>query len=174
MIDEKKPEWSQFEWQRRLETIETESSSFDRSDPSWWDIRARWCCCIRMTLITPMSSAMAEITDTGRQTTLSLGRCLRHLYVDQLGFLPGVIGDPRMIFLRSSPWPRALDSLQQVFTGLYPPDKRKGALTKPTIVTRRLIDETLLPNEEHCERLIELIKAFSKRTAQRCEWAQSK
>ena len=112
---------------------------------------------------------MAEITDKGRQTTLSLGRRLRHLYVHQLGFLPDVVSDPRMIYLRSSPWPRAMESLQQVFTGLYPAETRNRAFPRPTIVMRRLIDETLLPNEVYCERFIQLAKAFSKRTAIKCE-----
>ena len=112
---------------------------------------------------------MAELTDKGRQTTLSLGRRLRHLYVHQLGFLPDVLSDPNMIYLRASPFPRALDSLQQAFTGLYPAGKRDRAFPRPTIVTRRLIDETLMPNEIYCERLIQLIKAFSKRTANKCK-----
>lgn len=112
---------------------------------------------------------MAELTDKGRQTTLSLGRRLRHLYVHQLGFLPEVVSDSNMIYLRSSPWPRALESLQQAFTGLYPADKRHRAFPRPIIVTRRLIDETLMPNEDHCERLVQLIKAFSKRAANKCK-----
>ena len=125
----------------------------------------QWCI---MLLITT-SSNMAELTDKGRQTTLSLGRRLRHLYVLQLGFLPDLISDPNMIYLRSTPWPRTLESLQQVFTGLYPTDKRISTFPRPTIVMRRLVDETLLPNEDHCKRFIQLAKAFSKRTADRCE-----
>ena len=115
------------------------------------------------------SSNMAEITDRGRQTTLDLGRRLRHLYVHDLAFLPDTIRDTNMVYLRSSPWPRALDSLQQVFTGLYPPEKRDGAFHRPTIVTRRLDEETLMPNEDFCERFIQLAKAYSRRTADRCE-----
>lgn len=114
-------------------------------------------------------SAMAELTDKGRQTTLSLGRHLRHLYVHQLGFLPDVIRDPNTIYLRSSPFPRALDSLQQAFIGLYPAEKRHRAFSRPTIVTRRLNDETLLPNEIYCERFVQLILAFSKRAANKCK-----
>ena len=120
-------------------------------------------------LITIFTSAMAELTDKGRQTSLSLGRRLRHLYVHQLRFLPDVVSDPNMIYLRSSPFPRALESLQQAFTGLYPAEKRHRAFPRPTIVTRRPIDETLMPNEDYCERFIQLIKAFSKRTANKCK-----
>ena len=113
---------------------------------------------------------MAELTDRGRQTTLNLGRRLRHLYRHQLGFLPETISDVNMVYLRSSPWPRTLDSLQQVFTGLYPPAKRDRTVARPMIVTRRLEEEILMPNEDHCERFIQLAKAFSKRTADRCEY----
>ena len=112
---------------------------------------------------------MAELTDRGRQTTLGLGRRLRHLYVRQLGFLPETVSDVDMVYLRSSPWPRTLDSLQQVFTGLYPPGKRESAFGRPAIVTRRLHEETLMPNEDYCQRFIQLAKAFSRRTADRCK-----
>ena len=113
---------------------------------------------------------MAELTDQGRQTTLNLGRRLRHLYVHQLGFLPETIRDANTVYLRSSPWPRALDSLQQVFTGLYPPEKRDCSFPRPIIVTRRPDEETLMPNEDYCERFIQLAKAFSQRTAERCTY----
>ena len=126
--------------------------------------------CIQPDLTPVPNSNMAELTDHGRQTTLNLGRRLRHLYVHQLGFLPDTVSDANMVYLRSSPWPRTLDSLQQVFTGLYPPAKRDRAHPRPTIVMRRLADETLMPNEDYCERFIQLAKAFSKRTADRCEF----
>lgn len=112
---------------------------------------------------------MADITDRGRQTTLNLGRRLRHPDVHGLGFLPETIRDANMVYLRSSSLPRALDSLQQVFTGLYPPEKRDGAFQRPTIVTRRPEDETVMPNEDFCESFIQLAKAFSRRTADKCE-----
>ncbi len=125
----------------------------------------QWC----IMLLIAISSNMAELTDKGRQTTLSLGRRLHHLYVHQLDFLPNLDSDPNMIYLRPSPWPRTLESLQQVFTGLYPTDKRNPAFPRPTIVMRRPVDKTLMPNEDHCERFIQSAKAFSKRTAHRCK-----
>lgn len=115
-------------------------------------------------------SAMAELTDKGRQSMLDLGSRLRHLYVHQLGFLPETISRSNTIYLRSSPFPRALHSLQQAFTGLYPPNKRDKALPPPTIVTRTLTEETLLPNEDYCQRFIQLIRAYSQRTAQTCKF----
>lgn len=116
------------------------------------------------------SSNLAELTDKGRQTTLDLGYRLRHLYVDQLRFLPATISDWTMIYLRASPFPRTLESVQQTFSGLYPSQMRAAALPRPTIVTRTLGDETLLPNDDHCQRLMQLSKAFAQRTADRCEY----
>ena len=113
-------------------------------------------------------SDMAELTDKGRQTTLALGDRLRHLYVYQLGFLPEVINDRNTVFLRSSNLPRTLSSLQQTYTGLYPPQYRSSTLEKPTIVLRRLAEETLMPSEDFCPRFVDLIKAYSQRTAARC------
>ena len=99
---------------------------------------------------------------------MDLGRRLRHLYVDQLHFLPDCLTDPNTIYLRSSHFPRALHSLLQVFTGIYPSSVRSSECNKPTVVTSRPSDETLLPNEEFCPRFIELIKAYSDRTAKKC------
>ena len=112
---------------------------------------------------------MAELTDKGRQTTLDLGRRLRELYIHQLGFLPVSLDNPDAIFLRASPYPRALHSLQQVFTGLYPSANRRTGFGNPVVHTSRLSDETLMPNEDFCPRFIELIKAYSKRTARKCD-----
>ena len=60
------------------------------------------------------------MTDKGRETTLALGERLRRLYVDQLGFMPKLMNDSDMIYLRATPIPRALESVQQAFWGMYP------------------------------------------------------
>ena len=111
----------------------------------------------------------SELTDKGRQTTSDLGNHLRRLYVDQLGFLPKNISHSATIYLRASPFPRALDSVQQIFTGLYPPNSRASTFLGPVIFTRTPTEETLLPNEVFCSRFLQLIKAYSQRTAERCE-----
>lgn len=115
-----------------------------------------------------MSSIPGELTDKGRQTSLSLGKRLRHLYVDQLGFLPEKIDKADMIYLRATPMQRALDSVQQTFVGVYPPYQRTADFPGPTIVTRVAKDETLHPNYECCKRLEELASAYGHRTAERC------
>ncbi|PSN74223.1 phosphoglycerate mutase-like protein [Corynespora cassiicola Philippines] len=108
-----------------------------------------------------------ELTDRGRETTLALGQRLRHLYVDQLKFMPNLIADSDMIYLRATPIPRALESLQQTFWGFYPPSARTADFPAPTIITRSPGDETLFPNDTRCQRFAHLTRAFAQRTADR-------
>jgi acid phosphatase len=108
-----------------------------------------------------------ELTDKGRETTLALGQRLRHLYVDQLHFMPQLIADSDMIYLRATPIPRALESLQQAFWGFYPPSARTADFPPPTIVTRTPADETLFPNDGSCRRFALLSRAFGQRAADR-------
>lgn len=107
------------------------------------------------------------LTDTGRRTTLELGERLRTLYIDRLGFLPSAIDSADFIYLRATPVPRALESLQQAFAGLYPAHTRTANFPPPTILVRHLSDETLLPNDSVCRRFAVLTRAFGQRTADR-------
>ena len=106
-----------------------------------------------------------ELTDKGRETTLALGERLRHLYVDQLKFMPKLISDSDMIYLRATPIPRALESVQQAFWGFYPPSARTADFPPPTIITRTPADETLFPNDASCRRFAQLSRAFAQRAA---------
>lgn len=133
---------------------------------------------------------MGALTDLGRATTFALGQRLRHLYVNRLAFLPATFPGPSQtsssggsetgtratavtaagFYLRSTPVPRTIESLQQMFTGLYPPET--GALageTLPpmTILTRAPPEETLYPNDSNCRRLSALARAFAQRAADR-------
>ena len=108
-----------------------------------------------------------ELTDKGRETTLALGKRLRSLYIDRLKFGLSDIDDAKSMYLRSTPIPRALESVQQAFYGLYPPDHRSPTFTVPQIVTRSANDETLFPNEGGCARFAQLAAAFGERTAAR-------
>lgn len=108
-----------------------------------------------------------ELTDKGRETTLALGQRLRHLYVEQLQFMPQLIADSDMIYLRATPIPRALESLQQAFWGFYPPSARTADFPAPTIITRTPADETLYPNDAACRRFALLSRAFAQRAAER-------
>ncbi|KAI4124953.1 MAG: hypothetical protein LQ338_004536 [Usnochroma carphineum] len=115
---------------------------------------------------------LGELTDKGRETTLALGERVRHLYVDQLGFMPKILSDADMIYLRATPMQRALDSVQQAFVGMYPLSARTASFPPPTIITRAPADETLFPNESNCKRFSQLSRAFAQRTADR--WNQTK
>lgn len=123
----------------------------------------------RASSLSLVPSQLGELTDRGRETTLALGERLRHLYVDQLGFMPKIMGDADMIYLRTTPIPRALESMQESFVGMYPSKARTGAFVPPTMITRAPADETLFPNDSNCRRFNQLSRAFGQRTADRCE-----
>ena len=112
---------------------------------------------------------MGMLTDRGRETTTQLGRRLRHLYVDQLGFLSPTISaaNADSLYLRATPIPRALESMQQTFHGLYPTHTRAQDLPPLTVLARPISDETLFPNESNCRRFAVLARAFAQRAAER-------
>ena len=114
-----------------------------------------------------ISSQPGELTTTGRTTTRALGTRLRHLYINQLHFLPDTLTSAHDVTLRSTPIQRALESVQQTYTGLYPPTKRASTLPNPTIVARAMGEETLFPNTGACKRFAELFEAFADRAAKR-------
>ena len=117
---------------------------------------------------TRSSSNLGELTDKGRETTLALGERLRHLYINQLGFMPKLIADADMIYLRATPMPRALESVHETFWGMYPLTARTASFPPPTVITRTPADETLFPNDSNCRRFNQLSRAFAQRTADRC------
>ncbi|WBW70794.1 acid phosphatase [Schizosaccharomyces osmophilus] len=104
-----------------------------------------------------------ELTDIGRITTRNLGEYLRERYINKLGFLPDRIQNANGIYMRATPMTRALESLEHVFAGLYPDEKRQGVV--PTIYTRNWSHENLLPNENNCPRLVQLYEEFAERAA---------
>jgi len=114
---------------------------------------------------------MGSLTDQGRRSTYDLGLRLRHLYVDRLAFLPPSIASTDALYLRATPVPRALESLHQAFSALYPPSARDpgpdGRFPTPAIVTRVPGDETLYPNDGNCRRFAALSRAFAERAADR-------
>ncbi len=78
-----------------------------------------------------------------------------------------MISDSKSIYLRSTPIPRALESVQQAFWGMYPLKSRTADFSEPTILTRAPADETLYPNETNCRRFAQLSRAFAERAASR-------
>jgi acid phosphatase len=85
--------------------------------------------------------------------------------------MPSLIANADLIYLRATPLPRALESVQQTFWGMYPLTSRTAAFPPPTIVTRTPADETLFPNDGNCRRFAQLSRAFAQRTADR--WNES-
>ncbi|KAF2430794.1 phosphoglycerate mutase-like protein [Tothia fuscella] len=145
-------QWDGLKYRRRLETFGPDDGPIIASGPAGeFDAICR----------------PGELTDKGRATTLALGQRLRHLYVDQLGFMPKLIASSDMIYLRATPIPRALESVQQTFWGFYPPNARTADFPAPTIITRSPADETLFPNDSNCRRLAQLTRAFAQRAADR-------
>lgn len=144
--------WDTLAWKRRMETFGANGSPKLAAGPKG-EVDA---------VCQP-----GELTDRGRETTLALGTRLRTLYVNQLGFLPGFMDDKTraQVSLRATPIQRALESVQQTFSGLYPVAARSPGLLPPAIVQRSMQDETLFPNEGGCKRFAELSHAFADRAA---------
>ncbi|UKZ81287.1 hypothetical protein TrVFT333_009059 [Trichoderma virens FT-333] len=144
--------FSELQWRRRLETFGASDAAIPASGPS-----------------NELDSIcdLGMLTDRGRETTYALGSRLRKLYVDHLGFLPASIKDADFLYLRATPIPRALESMQQAFLGLYPPHTRDADFPPLTIVSRSPADETLFPNDSNCRRFAALSRAFAQRAADR-------
>ncbi|KAJ2080201.1 hypothetical protein H4R24_003251 [Coemansia sp. RSA 988] len=71
---------------------------------------------------TAATCGFGQITDLGRQSMTALGAHMRALYVDTLGFLPASLesGGRDGLYLRTTSYTRALESLQHTLGGLYP------------------------------------------------------
>jgi acid phosphatase len=155
-MDNNTSNWSALQWRRRLETFGPDDGPVVASGPQG-EVDA--------------ICNLGELTDQGRRSTHALGRRLRHLYVDQLQFMPSMISDTDMIYLRATPIPRAIESLQETFWGMYPLQTRSVSFPPPTIIIRPPADETLFPNDSNCRRFAQLSRAFAQRTADR--WNKS-
>ncbi|KAK2762265.1 hypothetical protein FQN54_001275 [Arachnomyces sp. PD_36] len=142
--------WDGFNWRRQMERFGENDESLTAVGPEG---ESQGIC------------ALGELTDRGRQTTMALGRRLRHLYVDQLGYMPKIISNTDDMYLRATPIPRALDSMQEALWGMYPPEARTASFPPPVIVSRSLPEETLFPNEGNCRRFRQLSAQFAKRAA---------
>jgi acid phosphatase len=142
--------WDKFQWRRKMEVIGNADEAVIATGPRG---EIEGIC------------QSGELTDKGRETTFALGQRLRHLYVDQLGFMPRTKSDAEDMYLRSSPIPRALESLHQAFWGMYPASARTTNFLSPVIVTRAFADETIYPNEVNCRRFRQLSTDFAQRAA---------
>jgi len=82
--------------------------------------------------------------------------------------MPKIKSDTEDMYLRATTIPRALESLQQAFWGMYPPSARTQDLQPPVIVARSVSEETLFPNESNCRRFRQLARLFADRAAKKC------
>ncbi|CUS06747.1 unnamed protein product [Tuber aestivum] len=152
VVMEPEADWSLLTFQRRMETFGKKGENVVAMGPGG-----------EKDNICPPG----ELTDRGRETTLQLGQRLRHLYVHQLGFLPENLGAQSEYYLRASPVARALESLEQVFTGLYPSANRSPTSPPLAIYTRSFAEENIFPNGASCRRLDQLSIAFAKLAAEK-------
>ncbi|KAJ5648921.1 uncharacterized protein N7484_002644 [Penicillium longicatenatum] len=148
--------WDGFQWRRKIETFGDNDEARVAAGPGG-----------------NLDSICqhGELTDKGRETTYALGQRLRHLYVDQLGFMPKIKEDTEDMYLRATSIPRALESMQQAFWGMYPTSARTQNFPPPVIVARPVNEETLFPNEGNCRRFRQLARLFADRAAAR--WNES-
>ncbi|PWY89987.1 phosphoglycerate mutase-like protein [Aspergillus heteromorphus CBS 117.55] len=154
--------WNGFQWRRKLETVGSKDESVVAVGATG-DIEGIWQ--RRMEGLLTANSQHGELTDKGRETTFALGQRLRHLYVDQLGFMPKIKSDTEDMYLRATPIPRALESLQQAFWGMYPASARTQDFPPPVIVARSVSEETLFPNEGNCRRFRQLARLFADKAS---------
>ncbi|SPO01053.1 related to lysophosphatidic acid phosphatase [Cephalotrichum gorgonifer] len=154
LLDSRTQAFTEFEWSRHLETFASEGDDSPVPARGPGGAVANLC-------------DYGMLTDEGRRSTYTLGQRLRSLYVDRLGFLPKRIESTEGVYLRATPIPRALESMQQVFLALYPPDSRSPDMAPPNIVSRVPAHETLYPNDSHCRRLAHLSRQFAKRAGER-------
>ena len=76
-----------------------------------------------------------QLTDKGRESLFQIGRGLKALYGDALGFLPKKLDDAmRHVYFRTTDYPRTMESVQHLIGGLYPAPQRGG--TMPIVYTR--------------------------------------
>lgn len=88
--------------------------------------------------------------------------------------MPKIKEDTEDMYLRATSIPRALESMQQAFWGMYPTSARTQSFPPPVIVARPVNEETLFPNEGNCRRFRQLARLFADRAAARCKKMISK
>ncbi|KAJ2745253.1 hypothetical protein GGI20_002321 [Coemansia sp. BCRC 34301] len=125
------------------------------------------------TQFTAATCAFGQLTDVGRQSLTALGAHMRALYVDALGFLPAVPrsgdgnGPTEDLYLRSTSYSRAFESLQHALGGMYPNLPANSTLFR--INVRPISRENIIPDywckimdRLHKESAVKSIEIFAK------------
>lgn len=83
-----------------------------------------------------------------------------------------MISNADTFYLRATEVLRAIESTHQAWLGMYPNNTRAVTFPPTTIITRPLKEETLFPNDFHCQKFKLLFEVFGKHTANK--WKDSK
>ncbi|KAJ2492006.1 hypothetical protein IWW37_001859 [Coemansia sp. RSA 2050] len=114
-----------------------------------------------MSQFTADTCAFGQLTDVGRQSLTALGTHMRALYMDALGFLPAVPspgddnGPTEDLYLRTTSFTRAFESLQHALGGMYPHLPADSPLFRINVRPRSV--DNLYPNY-HCKIINRLHK----------------
>ncbi|KAI9292866.1 phosphoglycerate mutase-like protein [Neoconidiobolus thromboides FSU 785] len=113
-----------------------------------------------------------QLTDIGRSTLYQHGEALKRIYVDHLKFVPQNFDQLKQnqVYLRSTDYPRTIDSLHHLLFGFYP-NINTNTITDLIIRSRTHKDETMFMDFT-CNRLVQLKKEFdlSYRPELKKEW----
>ncbi|XP_046857340.1 lysophosphatidic acid phosphatase type 6-like [Xenia sp. Carnegie-2017] len=95
---------------------------------------------------------MGALTTVGQQQAYDLGRKLKKYYIDELKLVDDNF-DERIIYLRTTHVPRAIESLRCVVTGMF------NHINEPVIFwTLPIVEEVFFPNYSACKALKQFVK----------------
>ncbi|KAI9505050.1 hypothetical protein GGI25_000439 [Coemansia spiralis] len=104
-----------------------------------------------------------QLTDVGRESMTALGQHLRKLYVETLGLVqptpqPGIHGPTDEVYLRSTSFSRAFESLQHTLGGLYSSATEQLPLFQVNV--RPTSRDNLIVNFD-CKNMVRLFTKFN-------------
>jgi len=111
-----------------------------------------------------------QLTAKGSRQHYELGKTLREIYVDRLGFLPKVVQTPeegrQAVYVRSTDYKRTQDSARFLLSGLYPASTTLTKTPAFRLATRPTLMDSLNPStlkdNWKCPRLNQLLDEIAK------------
>lgn len=108
---------------------------------------------------------IGQLTRTGVEQCLNVGRRLREIYIDKYGLLPDTLAQPSdldLLRIRTTDTWRTRQSIESILNGMYPPSKRAGDLRSgttpiPIVWTDFQLDPLTL-QDHPCPRLDQIIE----------------
>lgn len=116
--------------------------------------------------VQPGACYFGQLTDRGKTAMVTLGSRLRAIYGQYLGLLPPTWGPEAAsaLYLRSTNYPRTLETLQHVLAGLYPGAANQGdptaSVKTPFLIHTRPEDMENMYPWSKCARMRLLQKHF--------------